>query len=160
MLFLQRPSGGSILTTPANGADTPIAVQRAAFSTLAARVVFSPQPFSRPLASNVPRIDRARGVATGASVYKLSCSGSRPRRQYPHGREAGDVPATHSWRSYMPATSPFWSQIRQLAEPVNANADRTENLKAAGYDFRGMKPVEQTQSQEMVLLVAAKAGAT
>ncbi len=70
----------------------------------------------------------------------------------------------------MPATSLFWSQIHQLAETVNANADRTENLKGAVYDFRAMKPADQTQSllemnvallalQEMSLLIAPHIGA-
>jgi hypothetical protein len=59
----------------------------------------------------------------------------------------------------------FWAYLHQLIETVNANGERTENLKGAIYDFSGMKPVDQTRLrlelnvatlalQEMSLLVA------
>ena len=70
----------------------------------------------------------------------------------------------------MPATSPFWSSLHQLAETVNANGERSENLKAAVFEIRAMKPADQTLRllelnvallalQELSLLIAPHIGA-
>jgi hypothetical protein len=69
----------------------------------------------------------------------------------------------------MPA-DPFWSQLHEIVETVNANGERPENLKGAIYDLRAMKPADQTRLlleltvaslalQELLLLITAQAGA-
>ena len=44
----------------------------------------------------------------------------------------------------MPA-NPFWSQLHEIVETVNANGDRIENLKGVIYDLHAMKPADQTR---------------
>jgi hypothetical protein len=64
--------------------------------------------------------------------------------QPPDDPQSPQLPSATEGRS-MPASSPVWSHVHEIVEAVNANGERTENLKGAICDLRLMKPVDQSR---------------
>ena len=67
----------------------------------------------------------------------------------------------------MSAAGLFWSQLHDLVETNSTNSERAEVLKGAIYDFRALKPADQTRLllemnvalwalQELALLVPSR----